>query len=254
MRGKHKIIAVLGILILLTGCSSLRKSGRNVAGGGITGFDYNTVITGVIENNITGRGLEIKKGTIELEGTEIEGKFGFYARLNNIGDFYCSVRGPLAIELVRILIVGNDVAVIDRFNKTVYTGKRKEILARNGLPENFMSVILGDMPDSDESQFIGTERGEVLIRSRSGDFMNDISVCMNEMKVCSEKIYSGTNDYEVFVTFSNFMTKNGIRYASDIGLEERKKMFHVKLSIDDIVPGYDSPIEFNLPQYKREAL
>jgi hypothetical protein len=39
-----------------------------------------------------------------------------------------------------------------------------------------------------------------------------------------------------------------------ISMEEKKKMFHVKLLIDDLEYGYDSDIEFNLPSYKRESL
>ena len=39
------------------------------------------------------------------------------------GDFYASVRGPLGIELARILIVGNDIAAIDRFKKNCIHGE-----------------------------------------------------------------------------------------------------------------------------------
>jgi len=30
-------------------------------------------------------------------------------------------------------------------------------------------------------------------------------------------------------------------------------MFHVKLSIDELIYGYDSDIEFRLPSYKKES-
>ena len=50
-------------------------------------------------------------------------------------------RGPLGIELARILVVGNEVAVIDRFNRRLYVGKKDAVLKKNGLPEDFMRTI-----------------------------------------------------------------------------------------------------------------
>jgi hypothetical protein len=57
-----------------------------------------------------------------------------HARLNAKGDFYASVRGPLGIELARILMVGNEVAAIDRFNRKIYVGKKDAVMKKNGLP------------------------------------------------------------------------------------------------------------------------
>ena len=53
--------------------------------------------------------------------------------------------------------------------------------------------------------------------------------------------------------FGKFSVSGGKKYPSEIMMEEREKMFHVKLSIDDLIYGYDSDIEFRLPSYKKES-
>jgi hypothetical protein len=74
------------------------------------------------------------------------------------------------------------------------------------------------------------------------------------MKICSQKVEALTSGHEILLSFGNFVSRDGRKYASLVTMEEKKKMFHVKLFIDDIIFGYDSDIEFSLPSYKRVSL
>jgi len=249
-----RYLLIAALIIGLSGCNALRK-GRVTDRENIpVSADFAALAAGVYENNLTDRGFEIRKGSIELDGTPIEGKFGLHARLNARGDFYASVRGPLGIELARILIVGNDVAAIDRFNKTVYTGKKDAVMKRNGLPDDFMKILFGDMPVTVNGDYRNTTDGQVVVTGGDQEFRREITICADEMKVCRERIDATSSGHTVYLTFSGFRETAGKRYASSISMEERKKMFHVKLFIDDLEYGYDSDISFNLPSYKRESL
>ena len=253
MREIVKTSFIIFMIILMSGCAARRK--RSSDQPLVTGdASMITIIGGVREYNITDNGFVIKKGRIELEGTETDGSFGLNARLNSKGDFFASVRGPLGIELVRLLAVGNDIAMIDRINREVYLGKKDAVLLKNGMPEDFMKTVFGDLPVVDYSNY--TSNGNKLIINAKGEnnLEQDITVCTDELKVCRERLaYTGT-DREIILDFSNFMNSGEIRYPSAIMLTETKRMFRVKLSIDDIVSGYDTNIEFNLPAYKRSAL
>jgi len=254
MYTKIKYASLLFILIAFSGCSLFRKSSKTEPVSVSNRPDYNTVINSVLLNNITEKGFEIKKGSIELEGTEIEGKFGLFARLNNRGDFYASVKGPLGIELVRLLMVGNDIAAIDRFNKTVYIGKKDAILKKNGMPEDFMEIIFGDMPEDSNGDYRYTQDNMVSFTRRNNEYNSEISICPGEMKICSEEIYSTNSGQQLYITFGKFGDAGGVKYPGIIELSGKKRMFHVKLIIDEIVYGYNSEILFNLPSYKRESL
>lgn len=254
MLERLRYILIVVIIIGLTGCNALRKSRVTEPGAITVTSDYIALTAEVKENNLTDRGFEIRKGSIELEGTQIEGKFGLHARLNAKGDFYASVRGPLGIELARILVVGNEVAVIDRFNKNIYVGKKDAVMRKNGLPDDFMKILFGDMPGSVNGDFRSLPDGQVAVTAGDGNFRREITICTGEMKICSEKIEAKDTGHTVYLNFSSFRETEGKKYASSISMEERKKMFHVKLLIDDLKYGYDYDIGFNLPSYKRESL
>ena len=242
------------LLLLMAGCSAMRKGRTADVSVPSADASYSLILKNVAEDNITDSGFEIRKGSIELEGTELEGKFGLHARLNSKGDFYGSVRGPLGIELVRILMVDNDIAAIDRFNRKVYVGKKDQVLKRNGLPEDFMQIIFGDIPAGQDVTYIGSQNNEITVNSGDDEFRRIISVCIDEMKVCRQEIEAAESGRMIYMSFSNFREKEGRKYASEISVEEKKKMFHVKLFIDELIYGYDSDIEFNLPSYTRESL
>lgn len=245
-------VLVLAIL-LLTGCSGMRKGKKTDVSIPPAGASYSIILKDVADDNITGNGFEIRKGSVELKGTELEGKFGLYARLNSRGDFYGSVRGPLGIELVRVLMVGNDIAAIDRFNRKIYIGKKDQVLKKNGLPADFIQIIFGDMPSGQDVTYLGSDSNEITVKAGDEDFSRVLSVCLKEMKVCRQEIVSAESGHRIFMDFSDFREKDGKKYASEISVEEKEKMFHVKLLIDDLIYGYDSDIGFNLPSYTRES-
>ena len=253
MREIVKTSLIVFMIILISGCAARRKrsSERPPVKGDATMI---SIINGVRDYNITDDGFVIKRGRIELEGTETDGSFGLNARLNSKGDFFASVRGPLGIELVRLLAVGNDIAMIDRINRTVYVGKKDAVLLKNGMPEDFMKTVFGDLPVVDYSNYKTNGNRLIIDAKGENNLEQEITVCNNEMKVCRERLaYPGT-DREITLDFSNFMNSGEMRYASDIVMTDTKRKIRVKLSIDDIVRGFNDDIEFALPAYKRDTL
>lgn len=254
MQGKLKVVLIVMLVLLTSACNVFRRASGTEPAAGTAVTDYSVMMATVTDNNITGIGFEIRKGSIELEGTQIEGKFGLHARLNSHGDFYGSVRGPLGIELARVLIVGNDIAAIDRFNRTIYIGEKDAVMKKNGLPEDFMTILFGDMPKETRGDFRSAGNNQITVTAGDDSFRRELTICTTEMKVCSEKIDARETGHSAFLSFGSFRNTGGKTYASVIVMEEKKKMFHVKLTIDDLKYGYDSPIEYNLPPYERENL
>ena len=256
MRKIIKIIAISLLVLSVTGCATMRKKkDRQAAEEAISSMDMKTVMTSVRSYNITEEGFTIKKGRIDLiGGTPVEGEYGFTAKLNNEGDFYASVKGPLGIEMIKILAVGNDVCGIVRLTRTVYVGKKDDLMQKYGLPEDFFTAIFGDMPDFD-FQNTDSITGNSLVLHKNNDKLERlITVCLDEMKVCSEDIYSIKEKKEFSLAFSNFAVSEDRKYASEIDLVQKGEDFHVKLYIETLVPGCSEKIEFNVPSYKSENL
>ncbi len=242
------------MIILLAGCSASRRRKSTKVSAVTADSSIGAIISNVGNYNISGKGFVIKRGRIELEGTEFDGSFGFTARLNSKGDMVAAVKGPLGIELLRLIAVGNDIAAIDRISRIVYVGKKDAVMKKNGLPDNFMEVIFGDLPDEDFLNYRMTEQGELILEISDKDFENEITVCPDESKVCREQIKSPGTGLEITLDFSYFRSNGDVKYASEIVMKEKKKMLLVKLTIDDFISVYDEEIEFSLPSYKRGTL
>jgi hypothetical protein len=254
MRTAIKIVFIPLIILAITGCATTRHKRQTENAPAISAGDYNAVISAIKESNLVKNGFIIKKARIKIEGTEIEGEFGLTARLNSNGDLFASVKGPLGIEVLRILSVGNDICGISRFTQTVYIGKKDELMAKRGLPVDFLTIIFGDMPDIyfDDNDSIAANN--IILKDENESFSREIGICFDEMKVCAEDIYSIKEKKEVALRFSNFVELDGKKYASQIDVSEPEKEFHVQLNIEELIPGYDEKIEFNVPSFKRESL
>lgn len=251
-----KITALFLLVLSITGCAtSGKKKHKQAAEEAISSMDIKTAMNGIRSYNITDDGFIIKKGRIDLiGGAPVEGEYGFTAKLNNEGDFYASVKGPLGIEMLRILAVGNDVCGIVRLTRTVYVGKKDDLMKKYGLPEDFFTAIFGDMPEI-ELQKTDSIAGNILILHKNNEKLERlITVCLDEMKVCSEDIYSIKEEKKFSLSFSNFAVSEDRKYASEIEMLQKGEDFHVKLYIETLVPGCNEKIEFNVPSYKSESL
>ena len=253
MRKVTGIIAVLLVVLVISGCAGGKKR-RTSDGAGPEETSYENVLQRVAENNIVTGGFIIQKGSIELKGTPVEGEFGFNAKLNSLGDIVLSVRGPLGIELVRFLAVGNEVCMIDRIGRSVYLGKRDEIMGKYGLPAEFAEIVFGDFTETDYKRIERAGENRIVIEYEEGLHKRVVTICADEAKICSETIVSDMPEGTIELGFGNFRTDDELKYPGEITIEETKRMFHVKLNIEQLTGGYTDPIEFVFPQYRRKPL
>lgn len=253
MRKVTGIIAVMLMVLVISGCASGKKR-RTKEGAGPEEMSYENVLQRVVQNNIVAGGFIIQKGSIELRGTPVEGEFGFNAKLNSLGDIVLSVRGPLGIELVRFLAVGNEVCMIDRIGRTVYLGKKDEIMNKYGLPAEFAVIIFGDFTETDYKSIVRAGENSIVIEYDEGLRKRIVTICADEAKICSESIVSDVPEGTIELGFGNFRTDDELKYPGEITIEEKSRLFHVKLNIEQLTGGYTDTIEFVFPQYRRKPL
>lgn len=252
-KGGILIFAAL-LLFSAAGCSLLKRKSSIAEVAVPSAVDYFVTLDNVYANNFTSVGFEIVKGTLSLSGGSLSGKFNFTARVNTRGDLVGSVKGPLGIELARVLSVGDQIALVDRIKRTVYTGSKRVVLSNYGLPEEWLSLLFGDMDQIKGRSNYFVEGDKMILNCSDGLFNKEITICLGEMKICREKVISDRRDEIVDIAFEEFRVQDGFKYASAIRLYEETRMFHVKLNIETIKFGYNSEIEYSLPSYKRTPL
>jgi hypothetical protein len=254
-RSKGRVILLIVLIACVTSCSTTRKRGHTI-GGKVTGIsDINAFGDAVKALNINKEGFIIRKANVELEGTEIEGKFSLYAKVNHKGDFFVSVRGPLGIELARAISAGDSVFVINKINRVVLYGSKSNLLKRAGLPENLIEIITGDIPDSASFSAAKTsENGLVYLSYSDVKYKNDITISREEMKISEEIIRTSDQEAKYFMKFGNFIDGGNKRYPTTVEVEGVEKMFHVKIDILELMLGFREKIDIVLPDYRRESL
>ncbi len=254
-RNNSGIVLLVIIVLGVSSCSTARKSGSGIDRKlpGIS--DINAFGDAVKALNINKEGFIIRKANVELEGTEIEGKFSLYAKVNDRGDFFVSVRGPLGIELARAISAGDSVFVINKINRVVLYGSRSNLLKRAGLPENLIEIITGDIPENVSFSDAKTSESGLVSLSYSDDkYANEIAISREAMKVSEENISTSDEEGRFIMKFSNFIDSGSKRYPGTVDVESVEKMFHVKIDILELTLGFTEKIDIVLPAYRRESL
>lgn len=254
----RKTVGIILLVVLLAGissCSTARKR-RMADVRTLTGIsDINAFGDAVKELNINKEGFIIRKANVVLEGTEIEGNFTLYAKVNQRGDFFVSVRGPLGIELARAISTGDSVFVINKINRVVLYGSRSSLLKKAGLPENLIEIITGDIPDT--VSFSGASlsaNGMIYLSYSDNKSKSDITINRSMMKISEEIISTSDEEAKYLLKFDNFIDSGNKRYPSTVEVESVEKMFHVKINILELQLGFKEKIEIVLPAYRRESL
>jgi len=238
----------------MTACSVTRKSSTEAGKDVRRAMAYSTVIEQVKNNNITEEGFYLRKGRLEIEGTSIDGSYGLNARYNTKGDLNVSVRGPLGIEVVRLIAIEGRVYLVDRIGRTVYRGSQGDLLAKYGLPENVIAVIFGDLVSSGKESYSMAGGETMLIRSEMRNIERETDICLDEGKVCSGKYRDIINGNEVLLNYKSFKDTQGKKYASEIYLEQMKNKIQIRIRIDDLICGYSEDVNYALPSYRMRNL
>lgn len=249
MRQLIKITLFSVIITMLAGCSATRKRGTTAEETANSGLGYNAVMARVRANNITENGFILKKGRIEIGGSLLDGSYSINARYNKKGDLSASVRGPLGIEIVRLISAEGNIYLIDRINRIIYKGKESEVIKRYGLPENVLALILGDMISSGTASYSMDGRETMLIEEKDLNRDRILTICIKEEKVCGEVYRDILTGNVVKLEYRNFRNQDGKRYPSEIIMEQEGKL-KVGLRIDDITLGYDEEISTDMPSYR----
>jgi hypothetical protein len=254
MRKRLRIITLSIIIFLITACTATRKRHTEAEAGIISNTEYNSVIEQVKANNITDEGFILKKGRIEIEGKSLNGSYIINAKYNKEGELNASIRGPLGIELLRLLSIKGQVYLVDRIGRTVYTGRTDEVLKKYGLPENIIAIILGDFTGGGIETYSMDGREIMLIEGDMENMDWIVSVCINEGKVCEELYRDRINGNEVKLKYENFKDIEGKKYASEIYMDQGNKKLQIRLRIEDLIYGCDDEISFAMPSYRVKNL
>lgn len=255
-KGSKQIIAIISIIfVVFSSCATSRKRHGPVKEESTKEVNLMAIGEAAKAKNLLNEGFIIKKAKIEVTSPSFDGEFSFNARVRNDGDFLLSVKGPLGIEIIRIIAVKDSIFAIDRINKIIYQGNRESLGNKLGLPGDIIGIIFGDVPENSSFESAIMDNNDVTNLSYiDGRYKRKLFIRNDILKVIKEIIEEVNSGMVYIIEYEAFREKSGKLYPSDILIQSNEKMFKAGIIIDDIITPFNNKIEVILPGYNRKSL
>jgi len=214
----RKLINILGLSIILTGCSIAKRGVDNSAV--ITDVSDNRDIITIIENqNLTSNSFFIQKADVEIVKDGESESFIASIKYNAGGSYLISLRGKSGIEAARIYITKDTILINDRINRQLLFGEPVYLERKFGLPIDVLPLIFGDLSsysnETDDIQFCvdGTMK---LERNVKGIIMKYIVDCKKKKIVSAVRVDSFNTElarlrFDKFTDYVRGFFPTGIR-------------------------------------------
>jgi len=241
----RKVIFILIIVIIFTGCSLFKNTAKSISGDTILPYSDN-ILENVKELNINNKGFFIQKAEIEVLTQSGKETFLGNIKFEKPGRYLISLRNRAGIEGARIYINNDTLLINDRINKKLYFGttlylKRKYGLTQSMLPLIFGDIILDNSCDTNHSKC--TENRIILNCSISGIMLNYIIDC-NKRKTISVSMLDNNKNNGVKISYNNFFSAGNVRLPEKVQLEYPINGIIIKIKILKVDLDWDGSLKF----------
>ncbi len=255
MQKWNKIVLLLTGVLMVYGCSTVRKAVSRKEGVNEGEFNVVKLYNEVKRNNLCSDGFVIKKGKIKTNGLKMDGSYAFNARFSQKGDFLISLKGPLSIEVIRVIALKENIYLINKLERIIYKGKREEFLKRYNIPDDFIGLLFGDIQDSiDLSKYHYSGMEEICFENQISAYSEKIIVSRSEKKIVRVDIYNDDDVNSYKMEYSNFKKAGERKYPYEIKLVKKEDNIEILLYLEEIVPYLNEEISFTLPDYRIRSL
>jgi hypothetical protein len=246
------IIPVL-ILIFMFSCSSARRA-RTITENTVDTRSENKILELSIKNNLIENGIFIKNGKAHIESDMFSGNFDFYAKKNSVGDFMVSALGPIGIEILRIYGIRDSAYVIDRINRIIYAGKTKNVLKKYGLPEDFWTLLVGDIPGEAALEQGDYKPEEIEVFYDDQNYYREVTIKRDVLKASKTVVKKVSQGEDITFIYDKFTNEGEFIYPQKVNIDSKRPLFHVEISVESFKCPVNEPIIFKLPDYKIKGI
>jgi hypothetical protein len=244
------LLLLIAIIASYTGCSATRRS-RTESADGAADAKGSYLYSDVYENNISNGGFFIAKARIEILIDGTSERFTASVRKDKGGKWLASIRSFAGIEVIRAYADTEQVVILDRLGRAATLLTWEEVGRDLGLSYDILPVLAGDLPELNilsRNRLRCSDYTNFPSRNLNMRLLADCSVLRALVIILTDNI----NGREITVTAGEFSSVGGVDYSSVIEVQEKRGLFHVKLSIDNLEVPWAGDVEFSIPSnYKR---
>jgi hypothetical protein len=240
----RKIVYIVLITVVLSGCSVLRKHERRTGSNETNG--RSVLLEELVRNNLTAGDFTISKMDVYINAGNLREKFSATLKFQFPDKYLVSIRSIGNIEVARFFLTPDTVLVNDRINRVVYYGDPEKFSRKFGLDYNLLPVIFGDYVNDNRS--VGSKTNCINGSADADGFIRGMKLlyridCKNS-KISAAEQEGNTGIVLNEINYSEFITVNDITIPSLINMHNKKSDNSLEIRISKIDRSIDAPVEF----------
>ncbi|MBK7625938.1 MAG: DUF4292 domain-containing protein [Bacteroidales bacterium] len=238
----YKVIFILSVVFVSTGCSVFQKAERSdfkVSGE----TNWKAIEKLVVNQNLTAHNFFINKARIDVVTNGAKESFLATIKFIYPDTFLISLRSKTGIEAARIYFTNDTILINDRINRKLFFGRPGNAGRKYGIVPEILPVMLGDFIDKNGNQ-LDNEciKGETVINTAiAGNKIRYVIDCKNAKVIAVSRESSNSNNPAV-IKFGKFLSVAGIFFPSIINIDYSE--MNVNIRIDKMEYPWNGNIEF----------
>lgn len=241
----RKVIGIIFLGVLLSGCSVFRKAG----GSGIQGISINESaepLDVVVSQNICSKGFYIQKAELEYINGKNKEKFLASIKFEFPDKYLISVKSRTGIEGARIFITKDSVYVNDRINKKMYFGSAFGLRRRFGLNQVFLPLIFGDLLlERDRRSYkVSCSEDKMIFDAYVRGARVNYKIDCRKAKLFATEIIGSTAADGIKFKFGRYIKADNIIIPGEIELDNMMPGMGIKIKILKLEYPYSEKLKF----------
>lgn len=235
---------VLAATVLITGCSTARKTGKTSGGSANESATTGYTVESVIQNNLSNNNFYIQKADINIIQDNISVRLVADIKFKKPDTILITVKSRTGIEAGRAFITRDTLIVRDRINKKLLIGKPEALGAKYGVDPSFIMAILGDIvvEEKDRTESMKCVRGdfsrEFKVHGKNVEYIIDCQRKKLKQAYFEGDIKSGN----ITIGMNEIIKSGNVIYPGKIIISDDLKSMSVVIEIRKIESPWNGKI------------
>ena len=241
----RKVIIILLLIISCSGCSVLKRSGKNLPAEYLNQTGIN-ILEDVKNQNITNGGFFIEKAEIEIITQDGKERYLASLKYEKPDRYLISIRGRSGIEGARIFLTADSLWVNDRIHKKMYRGSAFYLKRKYGIAPGLLPLILGDLIL--ENNYVEKRDTCIGNKIKMECFVKGVKInyeidC-NRKKVILIKQSDNFNRSFIKISFNKFFNLGSHQFGKTIEFEDTQYKIGIKIKVIKVDAPWSGNIKF----------
>ncbi|MCX6253758.1 MAG: DUF4292 domain-containing protein [Bacteroidia bacterium] len=241
----QKIILILFVVILSTGCSVIRNgSKKNYKSG--SEILPEKLFESIRKQNITLDNFFIQKAEIDIVTKNGKEKLLGSIKFRKPDKYLISIKSKIGIETARIFISNDTILVNDRINRKQYFGSTQYLEIKYGINDSVLPLIFGDYVAEILSDKIVEKcpNGKLDVDCIVGGIRIKYLIDCKRGKSILTIAEKGSNDNKIEFNYGSFIKTGDALIPRKIEIKDLQSMTTIEIRIKKIETPWDGNIEF----------